>query len=129
LDIVEANQHRPIALVGGLVDKSLEGKYGFIQRGLVSQVESVDQSFDLAVIAVDNDGWLRRYRPPHPQSIHRETFEPTVLRSYAGVALWVAGEYEKVGLKTEAASWYQRALKIDAEYPEARQGMSRVTAK
>src|SRR5207249_1640269 len=32
-DIVDANQHRPIALVGGTVDKSLEGKYGFIQHG------------------------------------------------------------------------------------------------
>ena len=129
LDIVEANQHRPIALVGGQVDKSLEGKYGFIQRGLVSQVESVDQTFDLVTIAEDNDTWLRRYRPPDPQSIHRETFEPTVLRSYASLALWVADEYRKVGRASEAAMWYRRALEIDAEYPEARQGLSRVTSK
>jgi hypothetical protein len=128
-DIVDANQGRPIAVAGGTADKSVEGKYGFIQHGLVSLVKPMTQTFNLVQIAADTDAWLRRYRLPSPESIHRETFEPALLRTYASPAEWVASQYRQAGHKAEAADWYRRALKIDPDFREAQQGLAQVTGK
>jgi hypothetical protein len=126
LDIVHANRQRPIAVVGAFTDQSLTGRYGVIRHGLVSLVKPLTETFNLVALASENDALLRRYRPPSPQSIHRETFEPEILRSYAAPAAWLAREYRRAGVNTEAAVWFRRALAIDPAYPGARDDLAQV---
>jgi tetratricopeptide (TPR) repeat protein len=126
-DLVDANQGRPIAMVGPSVDKSLEGAYGYIRHGLVSQVEPVTRTFNLVTIAAENDALLRRYQPPSPAGIKEKTFESTLLQSYAAPAEWVARQYQEVGRYAEARTWYERALAIDPSYADAQEGLAAVS--
>jgi hypothetical protein len=127
LDIVDSNQGRSIAVGGGLPDKSLEGKYGFIKHGLVNLVEPMSRSFDLVQIDAENVALLAQFHPPPPASIHGDTFEPQILRMYASPAEWMGTQYAKAGYRDRAAEWYRRAMQIDPAYGDARADLEKLT--
>ena len=54
------------------------------------------------------------------------TFEADILNVYAYPAFNIGGTCERAGLKTEARDWYQRALAINPQFPQARQALARV---
>ena len=128
-DVVDANRHRRIAIVGPSIDNSVDGSYGYIRHGLVSYGDPVTRSFDLAAVAADNDALLNKYQPPSPATIKRGTFEPQLLRSYAAAAEWVGTRYKQAGRATEAVSWYERALQVDPDHVKARNNLDEIARK
>jgi tetratricopeptide (TPR) repeat protein len=128
-DVVDSNRQRRIALVGPSIDNSVDGSYGYIRRGLVSSVEPVTKSFDLAAVAAENDVLMRKYQPPSPAMIKRGTFEPQLLRSYAAAAEWIGTRYKQAGRPNEAASWYRRALEVDPDHVKARSSLDEIVRK
>jgi hypothetical protein len=71
----------------------------------------------------ENEQLLSRYHHYSLPEIKWESFEGEIMELYA-VPLWRIGhERERAGAKTEARTWYQRALAIDPNYPQARKAL------
>ena len=126
--LVEANSNRKFYLLGSIgdADHSLDHDYYAYQHGLLNVIESKSKRFTIQEMVDDNEQLSKRYRPPAPQAIRSETFEHDILDVYAWPALRFGGEYERVGAKVEARTWYERALAIDPDLSLAREGLARI---
>jgi Protein of unknown function (DUF2723) len=123
---IEANPARQVAVILPIPDKSLDRSYWSYQHGLVNVVEPVSRQITLNEMTNDNEQLMKRYHPPSDRNIHHETFESEILASYAQPAFRIGHEYERGGWKKEARTWYQRALAVDPNFPQARQALARL---
>jgi len=124
--LVEANPDRPLAIVGPPPDNSLDQDYWPRPRGLVNLVQPKSKPLTLEQMMADNEELLNRYHRYSLRKIKWKTFEGEIMELYA-VPLWRIGhEQERAGAMAEARTWYQRALAIDPNYPQARQAMARI---
>jgi len=124
--LVEANPDRPLAIVGPPPDNSLDQDYWPRPRGLVNLVQPKSKPLTLEQMMADNEELLNRYHHYSLGEIKWKTFEGEIMELYA-VPLWRIGhEQERAGAMAEARTWYQRALTIDPNYPQARQAMARI---
>lgn len=122
--LVEANPDRPIAIVGPPPDNSLDQNYWPRPRGLLNLVQPKSKPLTLEQMIADNEQLLSRYHRYSLPEIKWKTFEGEIMELYA-VPLWRIGhERERAGAKTEARVWYQRALAIDPNYPQARKALA-----
>jgi hypothetical protein len=126
--LIEANKGRTIVSVGNVPknDKSLAGSYRFYPHGLVNVIEPKSRDVSLQEIVSDNEQLLNRYRLPSPRGIKVKSFESEILSLYAQPALRIGNEYERVNLRQEARTWYQRAIALDPDLPQARAALARV---
>ena len=126
--LIEANKERRIFMMGPAPDgdQSLKGGYQFIPHGLVDLIKPRGNDLDLNQVANDNEQLLSRYQPPAPDAIKSKSFENNILSDYAEPALRIGKGYERRGLKQEARSWYQRAMAIHPDLPEAREALERL---
>jgi hypothetical protein len=125
--LIDANQGRPIAVVGELLDKSTEGSYWFYRYGLIHLLEPMTKDVMLPQMISDNEDLLSRYRPPSPDNIKSKTFERNILTHYATTAMAVGLQCETLRQFSEARKWFQRALAIDPAFSAAQQALSRIT--
>jgi hypothetical protein len=126
--LVDANQGRPIGLVGAVLDDSLRGSYWYYYRGLVGQIEPLAKDVGLPQMASDNERLLAHYRPPAADAIDPRTFERGILVQYAAVPNRVGLEYERAQRYADARTWYERALAIDPELRVAQDALARIAA-
>ena len=126
--LVTSNAHRPIALVGDVLDHSLKGAFWFYRYGLVYQLLPMNRDIPISQMARDNEALLARYRPPSAHAIKAKSFEYGILLDYAAPALKLGQEYEKGGRLVEARLWYERALAVSNDLELAREGLARVAA-
>ena len=124
--LIEANPRRPIGIIGSLRDNSLNKDYWPYPYGLVNLAEPRSRKITIAQMVVDNERLMKRYRPPSPGRINAKSFEGDILTLYAQSARLIGSQYEGGGWKDEARSWYQRALGIDPNSPQAREARARV---
>ncbi len=124
--LIEANPGRPAAVIGTLQDNSLDRDYQAYPHGLVRLVKPRSKFITINEMVSDNDKLMQRYRPPAPDRISKKSFESEILLLYAQPAWYIGAEYERLGGPTEARKWYKRALTIDPNFPQARQGFGRI---
>jgi 4-amino-4-deoxy-L-arabinose transferase-like glycosyltransferase len=126
--LADANQNRSIAVVGIIPtnDKSLSFGYWLYPHGLANTVVPIGTNIGIDRAALDNEELLKRYRPPPFRSIKAKSFETNILFAYALPALRLGAEYEQIGSKQDARKWYQRALDIDPDLPDAREALARL---
>lgn len=123
--LIEANPGRPIAVIGNLRDNSLDSDYWAYRYGLVNRVEPRSNRIALSQMVSDTEELMQRYRPPSPEAFSPKSFESEILSRYAQPAWQIGSVYENNGRKEEAREWYERALKVDPNLPEARRGLER----
>ncbi len=125
--LVEANNGRTFAIAGGIgeSDRSLDGNYWPHQHGLVSIIESKEKKFTIDEMVNDNERLSSRYRPPSIRDVRVRSFEQDILSAYAWPAFRIGNDYERIGRKTDARNWFQRALSIDPNLAPAREGLAR----
>jgi hypothetical protein len=118
--LVEANGVDRFDLVGPPIDDSLTAKYRIVPRGLVQEIRPAETGTDLDAIAARNDVALRAYRIPSAAVVVGRPWDHLALTDYAYVAFDVGRLFERAKRYPEARQWYQRALAIDPDHPEAR---------
>jgi hypothetical protein len=124
--LVEANPRRHVATIGPLQDNSLEQKYRAYPYGLVNLVEPKSKTITLSQMVSDNEKLMKHYRPPSPNAINAKSFESEILDLYAVPAWRIGNEFQSGGWKTEARTWYQRALAVDPNFAPARRALTRI---
>jgi hypothetical protein len=127
--LVDANQGRPIAVVGQLLDETTEGAYWFYRYGLIDLLQPISKDITLPEMISDNEELLSRYRYPLPNEIKPKSFERNIVIQYAASALAVGLQCENARQWSEARKWFQRALTIYPEFSQAQQALTRIAAK
>lgn len=123
--LIDANPARQFALMGPPPDTSLENDYWYWPRGLVLQIEPRARDVTLTAMAAENDRLLRGYRSPGHEVLQRHNFDPYLVREYATPARLVGVQYLAAQMNGEARAWFNRALAIDPDYPEAQAGLAK----
>lgn len=123
---MQANLGRTFALTGEQREQSFGGVYGTYGRGLLLQVVGPEAVLDLNAVRADNEKLLASYRIPTLDSIDRDSFERFIVDWYALVPWRVGYQYEQAKDHDEARKWFQRALAMQPELPEAIEGMKRI---
>lgn len=122
--LIGANPDRTFVLTGEQIEQSFGGRYGQYGRGLVLVIVKVDAPKPtLASLVEDNEKLLASYRIPTFDTIKRDSFERFILAWYALVPTRLAQQFDTAKRYGEARAWYERALAIDPELPEAVQGL------
>jgi hypothetical protein len=80
----------------------------------------------LAQLLAENEQLFSRCHPPAPGAVRPNTFEADILNVYAYPPFNLGGICERVALKAEARTWYQRALAINPELSKAREALARL---
>jgi 4-amino-4-deoxy-L-arabinose transferase-like glycosyltransferase len=128
LTLVRANPDRRFVLTGEEA-QSLQGTYGIFPQGLTLPIVDAKQLLDLTTVAQANEQLLASYRIPSLAEIDKDSFERFIVTWYALVAFRVGAQYENAKQYAPAQSWYERALVIDPQLPEALNGLRRVQGK
>jgi 4-amino-4-deoxy-L-arabinose transferase-like glycosyltransferase len=124
ITLIGANPDRTFVLTGEQIEQSFGGRYGQYGRGLVLMVVKPDApKLQLAELVEENERLLASYRIPSFDTIRRESFERFILSWYALVPTRLAQQFDTAKRYAEARAWYERALAIDPELPEAVQGL------
>ena len=126
---MQANPGRTFALTGEQIGYSFGGLYGLYGRGLLLPVIGPNAILDLTSVKADNELLLASYHVPSLDRIDRESFERFILDFYALVPFRLGQQFESAKQFSEARSWYQRALGIQPQLPEAIAGLKRVEGK
>jgi hypothetical protein len=124
---VTANPRRTIALVGSAGnDHSLDTEYWPYQQGVLVLITPRSQDVPLAQLLAENEQLFSSCHPPAPGTVRPNTFEADILNVYAYPPFNLGGICERVALKAEARTWYQRALAINPELSKAREALARL---
>lgn len=125
---VEANSRRTICIAGttGNDDHSLDGSYWPYQFGLLTIIEPVSKSIPLPEMVQENELLLQSYHPPAYATIRADTFEADILTIYTWPAFRIGSDCQRVGWKDEARKWYERALQLNPQFPQARDALARL---
>lgn len=125
---VDANERRTIYIAGttGNDDRSLDDSYWPYQHGLLMIVEPRSKDLSLQKMVNENEQLLSRYRPPAFDSIRAQSFEADILNMYTWPAFRIGSDYQRLGLKSEARTWYERALGINPHFLQAREALARL---
>jgi hypothetical protein len=126
--LVAANPGRQFALVGPTVDDSIRQGYLVYGPGLVGEIHPSGAALPLAQLVDDAERLSRLYSPPTLAEVKPGTFERGILTQYAAGPFRVGSELERAGVRDAARAWYQRALAIDPELSQARDGLARVSS-
>ncbi len=124
--LADANQSRPIAFVGPLPDESTEGSFWFYRYGLIDLLQPMSANMTLPQMIRDNEELLSRYRLPLSSEIKPNSFEQNIIIHYAASALAVGLQCENARQLNDARKWFERALAIYPEFPQARQALTRI---
>lgn len=125
--LIEANPGRIFAFVGTLGnDHSLDGSYWPYQQGLLSDILPKSEQRDLGTLLSDNEPLLNRCHPPPAGSARLDTFEASIVLLYTFPLLKLGDHCAQAGLPNEARTWYQRALAINPQFPQAIDGLARL---
>ena len=117
--LVEANPGRPVGVVGRVPDDSLENDYWPRLLGMINAVERKSKVLTLPQMVAENEQLIKQYRPPAASRINPKSFESEILALYAQPDWRLGDEYQRAGFKSLARDWYQRALAIDPNSPQA----------
>lgn len=123
--LLEANPGRPIAIVGNLQDNSLDQEYWSYPHGLVKLLQPRSNKIKLTQMVHDTEQLMQSYRPPAPEKVHWKSFESGIVALYAEPAWRIGSVYEQGEQKEDARAWYERALRVDPNFTEAREGLAR----
>jgi 4-amino-4-deoxy-L-arabinose transferase-like glycosyltransferase len=123
--LIEANPGRPVAIVGNLRDNSLDRDNWSYLHGLVKLLQPRSNRIRLSQMVPDTEQLMKRYRPPAPEKVHWKSFESEILALYAKPAWLIGNVYEQGEQKEDAHAWYERALRVDPNFAEAREGLAR----
>jgi hypothetical protein len=126
---MRANPGRTFALTGEQINYTFGGVYGIYGRGLVLPVIGPEAVLDLEAVKADNEKLLSSYRVPSLERIDRDSFERFIVDFYALVPYRMGTQYEGAKQYAEARKWFQRALGIQPELPEAIAGLKRIEGK
>ena len=74
----------------------------------------------------ENKRLLEQNRPPPPDAIRTDSFENDILIMYAWPAFRIGTDCTRMGLKSEARIWYERALAINPYFAPAREALTRL---
>lgn len=124
---VAANESRTIAIVGTTGnDQSLSADYFPYQHGLLILVQPKSRDLPFDELINQNEQLLNRVHPPRAGVVRANTFEADILNVYAYPPFSIGGMCERLGLKTEARTWYERASAINPNFAQARQALARL---
>jgi 4-amino-4-deoxy-L-arabinose transferase-like glycosyltransferase len=125
--LVEANSGRTIAFAGTLGDDhSLDLDYWPYQQGLLTVVMPKSEDRPLETTLAENEELLRHCHPPAPGTARMNTFEADIVSLYMFPPLRLGDMCARAGLKNEARAWYQRALAINPQFPQAREAIEQL---
>jgi hypothetical protein len=125
--LVEANPGRTIAFAGTVGgDHSLDQDYWPYQQGLLAVIVPKSRNVPLQTILAENERLFSQGHPPAPGTAKMNTFEADIISIYTYPALFLGNQCEQAGLKTEARTWYERALAINPEFSAARDALGRL---
>jgi hypothetical protein len=117
--------HRPFT-AGELFDDSTQGAFVGEPRGLLQLVVPIAATLDPDASARETDRLFGVYRPPDPATVKGRPFEAAVLNDYGLALVRVGREYEAAKRLAEAKPWYEWALRVVPDLPEAKSGLARV---
>jgi tetratricopeptide (TPR) repeat protein len=127
--LMQANLGRQFLLTGEQGSQTFAGAYGVYGRGLLLPVIGPDAVLDLSAVRAENEKLWSSYHVPSLDRIDRDSFERFIVDWYALVPFRMGSQYEQANQFAEARTWYQKALSIQPELPEAIAGMKRIQAK
>jgi hypothetical protein len=127
--LMQANPGRQFLLTGEQGSQTFAGVYGVYGRGLLLPVIGPDAVLDLSAVRQENEKLLASYHSPSLERIDRDSFERFIVDWYALVPFRMGSQYEQANQFAEARTWYQRALGIQPDLPEAIAGMKRIQGK
>ena len=124
--LVDANRQRTICIAGtiGSDDQSLDQDYWPAQRGLLITVEPKSKTIGLDDMIAENERLLASCHPPPFATIHLNTFESDILNMYAWPLFRIGNDCARVGLKERARGWFERALRINPNFAQAREALA-----
>jgi hypothetical protein len=122
--LVQANQGRPIALMGIAPDDSLKDGYWFLSHGLILQIVPLSLDVELTQLESDNQRLFAAYRPPNVAELRNGSLDRVISTNYALAAFRVGLENENVQVYDAARQWYTRALGLDPDFDLARQRLA-----
>jgi len=126
---MQANLGRLFLLTGEQTGQTFGGLYGTYGRGLVLPVIGPNAVLDLNEVRADNEALMASYHVPSLSQIERESFERFILDWYALVWLRLGQQFEQGNQFADARLYFQKALGIDPELPEAISAMRRIQGK
>jgi 4-amino-4-deoxy-L-arabinose transferase-like glycosyltransferase len=129
LTLMQANVGRTFVLTGEQADQRFGGLYGVYGRGLLLPIIGPDTPLELGALRKDNEDLMAAYHVPSLATIKPETFERFILDWYALVWFRLGKQYEDHQLYADARTWYEKALAIEPQLPEAQDGMRRVQGR
>jgi len=121
-----ANVKRPTLTAGELFDDSTQGAFVGEPRGLLQLVVPITATLDPDASARETDRLFGLYHPPDPAAVKGRPFEAAVLNDYGLALVRVGREYEAAKRPADAKPWYERALKVVPDLPEAKSGLARL---
>ena len=125
--LVEANPGRTFGFAGTLGDdRSLDLDYWPYQQGLLTLIMPISQDVSLERLVSENEQLFSRCHPPTTGTARMSTFEADIISIYTFPALRLGDLCERAGLKEEAKRWYQRAIAINPQFWQARDGLARL---
>jgi dolichyl-phosphate-mannose-protein mannosyltransferase len=127
--LIDANPGRKFALTGEQTGQSFFGAYGAFGRGLILPVTAPDVLVTLESLREENDKLMASYHVPALASVDQESFEKFIVDWYALVPYRVGHQYEQANDFAQARTYFQKALAISPDLPEAIEGMSRIKGK
>ena len=122
--LVQANQGRPIALMGIAPDDSLKDGYWFLSHGLILEIVPLSLDVELTQLESDNQRLFAAYRPPDVAELRNGSLDRVISTNYALAAFRVGLENENVQVYDAARQWYTRALGLDPDFDLARQRLA-----
>src|SRR5207248_10545974 len=122
--MVQANQGRPMALMGIAPDDSLKEGYWFLSRGLILQIVPLSLDVELSQLEADNQRLFASYRPPDVAELRNGSLDRVISTNYALAAFRVGLENENVQVYDAARQWYTRSLALDPDFDLARQRLA-----
>ncbi len=125
-EFLDVTARRDVYLAGDLLDGSTAGRYRGDPRGLLELVVSSVTPADPDADARETDRLFGAYHLPDRSGLKGRAFETIVANDY-GLALVRVGQgFEGAKRLADARPWYERALRVVPDLPEAKAALARL---
>ena len=125
-EFLDVTARQDVYLVGDLLDGSTSGRYRADPRGLLELVVAVAVPADPDADARETDRLFAAYHVPERSGLKGRAFETIVANDYGLALVRVGHGFEVAKRPADARPWYERALQVVPDLPDAKAALARL---